>query len=160
MKNKGFTLIELLVVVAIVGALAAVGVVAYNGYTAAAKKNSAKSSVVEFNKSLGDFARSLYKKITTIVDTAISRNANINCDAPTAIPTQIDSSKKARLYGSFTAVLNLTTDRAPTRPNDSAKDDFTIAIREATLSVTIKIVFPKDNLEEYVLENLPNKYLK
>ena len=42
-KNKGFTLIELLVVVAIIGTLAAVGVVSYNGYTAAAKKNSSKA---------------------------------------------------------------------------------------------------------------------
>ena len=46
---KAFTLIELLVVVAIIGILAAVGVVAYNGYT-----KSAKIAVVKQNFKLAE----------------------------------------------------------------------------------------------------------
>ena len=44
MKNKGFTLIELLVVVAIIGILAAVGVVAFNGFTENSKVNAAQAN--------------------------------------------------------------------------------------------------------------------
>ena len=52
MKKKGFTLIELLVVVAIIGILAAVGVVTYSGYTASAKRTSSELQFKNVFKSI------------------------------------------------------------------------------------------------------------
>ena len=52
MKQKSFTLIELLVVVAIIGILAAVGVVAYNGYTKSAKEKVTEVNFKNINKVL------------------------------------------------------------------------------------------------------------
>ena len=49
-RKKGFTLIELLVVVAIIGILAAVGVVAYNGYTSSAKRSATMSNCKQVSK--------------------------------------------------------------------------------------------------------------
>jgi prepilin-type N-terminal cleavage/methylation domain-containing protein len=43
---RGFTLIELLIVVAIIGTLAAIGTVAYNGYIGGAKKSAATNAML------------------------------------------------------------------------------------------------------------------
>ena len=73
MRNKAFTLIELLVVVAIIGILAAVGVVAYNGYTSSAKKSAAKAN----HKNVVKYITSEVMKCSTGAATAM--NNELDC---------------------------------------------------------------------------------
>ena len=68
MKQKGFSLIELVVVVAMIGILAAVGVVAYNGYTASARVNSTKSIYSQVQKYISSEIQKCNMGETTVMN--------------------------------------------------------------------------------------------
>ena len=56
------------------------------------------------------------------------------------MPSAIAKNKKAKSSGSLTGVLNLMTDRAPTKPSDNARDDFTIKITKNVILLKSGII--------------------
>ena len=108
MKQKAFTLIELLVVVAIIGILAAVGVVAYNGYTGAAKTSSAKSNHM-----------SIIKYITSEVT---------KCDLgePSVMEGNLNCSSVTGVNIAKAAVAALSDFKNPYKPNQKAVVNYSV----------------------------------
>ena len=55
--------------------------------------------------------------------------------APKPNPVTIEINKYIKSSGSLIGVLNLTIDKAPTKPSESAKDDLTTVIITQTIKV-------------------------
>ena len=74
---KGFTLIELLVVMAILSILSGAGVVAYNGYTSAAKETATKANHTKIvNNMESEFAKCKLDKSSKIFDSHGCKSTN------------------------------------------------------------------------------------
>jgi prepilin-type N-terminal cleavage/methylation domain-containing protein len=88
-KNKGFTLLELMVVIAIIGALSAIGIPAYQGYVSDAREKEAKNTL----QTIALQQKSFYSEnfsyfFTTLVDVDQSAAINIGLFSSTSGPLQ------------------------------------------------------------------------
>jgi len=134
-KEKGFTLIELLVVVAIIGILASVGVVAYNGYTESAKKAGVASNHANIMKVIGaELAKcNIDSYVFKTADTPTVDNS-LDCDdkgADTADrATQYFTAKADQFKNPYGGTVMGAVDAAP------AVGNTTLAQTASTVTVT------------------------
>ncbi len=148
MRN-GFTLIELLVVVAIIGILAAVGVVAYNGYTASAKASAAKSNF----KTVVNYLAAETKRCD--LGEATAMEGNLNC------ATINDNAIKAALVTVFKDKIKNpynTSVSAVTRDDTFGSDDKVgLVTTFGSISVASCVRTKCDNTDNHVQATIEYK---
>ena len=134
-NNKGFTLIELLVVVAIIGILAAVGVVAYNGYTSSAKINATKSNQASVIKYIAAELQKCNMGSTLAMDDNLTcANKGTENTVSAAAITSLSKFKNPFATGSAAIVSEYTTPEGASAPK---KEGFTLVADDGdTVTIT------------------------
>ena len=79
-----------------------------------------------------------------------------SCAAPVPNPIAIDNKMYPNSIGSFTGVLNLTIDNAPTNPSERASEDFTMVI----ITHTIKQINGNNKIIEFLEDTVLGYFLK